>query len=70
MRCPRRANSSSRVSALAMLDVELQKQVLTNRKELLSQVTWVEKIEAVLAVMRVHVQVYYFVVKCGEKFVF
>jgi hypothetical protein len=39
------------------LDKELQKQVLTNHEDLLSQATWVEKLEGVLAVMQTHVQV-------------
>ncbi|XP_043272815.1 conserved oligomeric Golgi complex subunit 5 [Venturia canescens] len=42
--------------ALTVLDAELHKQVLTNHEDLLSQVTWVEKIEGVLAIMRTHVQ--------------
>lgn len=53
-----RANSYKKhcFSALAVLDAELNKQVLNNHEDLLSQVTWVEKIEGVLAVMRAHVQ--------------
>jgi hypothetical protein len=39
------------------LDKELQKQVLANHEDLLSQATWVEKLEGVLAVMQTHVQV-------------
>jgi hypothetical protein len=39
------------------LDKELQKQVLDNHENLLSQATWVEKLEGVLTVMETHVQV-------------
>ncbi|XP_033212556.1 conserved oligomeric Golgi complex subunit 5 [Belonocnema kinseyi] len=42
--------------AIAVLDAELQKQVLANYEDLLSQATWVEKLEEVLAVMQSHVQ--------------
>jgi hypothetical protein len=42
---------------ILLLDKELQKQVLTNHEDLLSQATWVEKLEGVLAVMQSHVQV-------------
>ena len=43
--------------AIAVLDAELQKQVLANYEGLLSQATWVEKLEGVLAIMQSHVQV-------------
>ncbi|XP_011308530.1 conserved oligomeric Golgi complex subunit 5 isoform X2 [Fopius arisanus] len=42
--------------ALEVLDTEIHKQVLTNHEDLLSQVTWVEKIEGVLSIMHTHVQ--------------
>lgn len=40
-----------------MLNTELQKQVLTNHEDLLSQATWVEKLEGVLFIMQSHIQV-------------
>jgi len=43
--------------AITVLNVELQKQVLANHEDLLSQATWVEKLEGVLFVMQSHVQV-------------
>lgn len=42
--------------AVSILDTELQKQVLANYDDLLSQATWVEKLEGVLAIMQNHVQ--------------
>lgn len=42
---------------IALLDKELQRQVLANHEDLLSQATWVEKLEGVLSVMQSHVQV-------------
>ncbi|KAK0167039.1 hypothetical protein PV327_004487 [Microctonus hyperodae] len=42
--------------ALEVLDAELHKQVYTNHNDLLSQVTWVEKIEGILSTMQTHVQ--------------
>jgi hypothetical protein len=42
---------------IALLDKELQRQVLSNYEDLLSQATWVEKLEGVLSVMQSHVQV-------------
>jgi hypothetical protein len=42
---------------IALLDKELQRQVLANHGDLLSQATWVEKLEGVLSVMQSHVQV-------------
>jgi hypothetical protein len=42
---------------ITLLDKELQKQVLANHEDLLSQATWVEKLEGVLAIMQTHVQV-------------
>ncbi|XP_069674732.1 conserved oligomeric Golgi complex subunit 5 [Periplaneta americana] len=41
---------------ITLLDKELQRQVLANHEDLLSQATWVEKLEGVLAVMQTHVQ--------------
>ncbi|CAG2056809.1 unnamed protein product [Timema podura] len=41
---------------ITLMDKELQKQVLSNHEGLLSQATWVEKLEEVLAVMQTHVQ--------------
>ncbi|PSN54614.1 Conserved oligomeric Golgi complex subunit 5 [Blattella germanica] len=41
---------------ITLLDKELQRQVLANHEDLLSQATWVEKLESVLAVMQTHVQ--------------
>lgn len=40
-----------------MLNAELQKQVLANHEDLLSQATWVEKLEGVLFIMQSHIQV-------------
>lgn len=40
-----------------MLNVELQRQVLANHENLLSQATWVEKLEGVLFIIQSHVQV-------------
>jgi hypothetical protein len=45
------------LSGIALLDKELQRQVLANHEDLLSQATWVEKLEGVLSVMQSHVQV-------------
>lgn len=42
--------------AIEILNAELQKQVLANHEDLLSQATWVEKLVGVLAVMQSHVQ--------------
>ncbi|XP_020708664.2 conserved oligomeric Golgi complex subunit 5 isoform X2 [Athalia rosae] len=42
--------------AIAVLDTELQNQVLANHEDLLSQATWVEKLEGVLSAMQAHVQ--------------
>ncbi|XP_076376967.1 conserved oligomeric Golgi complex subunit 5 four way stop [Megalopta genalis] len=42
--------------AIEILNTELQKQVLANHEDLLSQATWVEKLEGVLAIMQSHVQ--------------
>ncbi|XP_012288716.1 conserved oligomeric Golgi complex subunit 5 [Orussus abietinus] len=42
--------------AIAVLDAELQKQVLANHESLLFQVTWVDKLESVLSIMQAHVQ--------------
>ncbi|XP_053975408.1 conserved oligomeric Golgi complex subunit 5 isoform X1 [Hylaeus volcanicus] len=42
--------------AIEVLNAELQKQVLANHKDLLSQATWVEKLEGVLSIMQSHVQ--------------
>ncbi|KAG7197156.1 hypothetical protein KM043_007239 [Ampulex compressa] len=42
--------------AIEILNVELQKQVLANHEDLLSQATWVEKLEGVLSIMQSHVQ--------------
>jgi len=47
----------SHLLAITVLNVELQKQVLANHEDLLSQATWVEKLEGVLFVMQSHVQV-------------
>ncbi|KAJ9578646.1 hypothetical protein L9F63_005136 [Diploptera punctata] len=41
---------------ITLLDKELQGQVLANHEDLLSQATWVEKLESVLSVMQTHVQ--------------
>lgn len=41
---------------ILLLDKELQKQVLENHEDLLSQATWVEKLEGVLSSMQTHVQ--------------
>ncbi|XP_031840113.1 conserved oligomeric Golgi complex subunit 5 four way stop [Nomia melanderi] len=42
--------------AIEILNAELQKQVLANHEDLLSQATWVEKLEGVLSIMQSHVQ--------------
>ncbi|CAK9805208.1 Conserved oligomeric Golgi complex subunit 5 [Anthophora plagiata] len=42
--------------AIEILNTELQKQVLANHEDLLSQATWVEKLEGVLSIMQSHVQ--------------
>lgn len=42
--------------AIAVLDAELQNQVLANHEDLLSQATWVDKLEGVLFTMQAHVQ--------------
>ncbi|XP_034194071.1 conserved oligomeric Golgi complex subunit 5 four way stop isoform X1 [Osmia lignaria lignaria] len=42
--------------AIEILNSELQKQVLANHEDLLSQATWVEKLEGVLSIMQSHVQ--------------
>jgi hypothetical protein len=47
----------SHLLAITVLNIELQKQVLANHEDLLSQATWVEKLEGVLFVMQSHVQV-------------
>ena len=44
--------------AIEVLNAELQKQVLANHEDLLSQATWVEKLEGVLSIMQSHVQVH------------
>ncbi|XP_066994228.1 conserved oligomeric Golgi complex subunit 5 [Anabrus simplex] len=41
---------------ISLLDKELQRQVLENHEDLLSQATWIEKLEGVLSVMQSHVQ--------------
>jgi len=40
-----------------VLNAELQRQVLANHEDLLSQATWVEKLEGVLFIMQSHIQV-------------
>ncbi|XP_066582484.1 conserved oligomeric Golgi complex subunit 5 isoform X2 [Prorops nasuta] len=40
--------------AIQVLNIELQKQVLANHEDLLSQATWVEKLESVLSIMQSH----------------
>ncbi|EZA54454.1 conserved oligomeric Golgi complex subunit 5 [Ooceraea biroi] len=42
--------------AITVLNTELQRQVLANHEDLLSQATWVEKLEGVLFVMQSHIQ--------------
>ncbi|XP_070158352.1 conserved oligomeric Golgi complex subunit 5 [Polyergus mexicanus] len=42
--------------AIDVLNTELQKQVLANHEDLLSQATWVEKLEGVLFIMQSHIQ--------------
>lgn len=44
--------------AIEILNAELQKQVLANHEDLLSQASWVEKLEGVLSIMQLHVQVH------------
>lgn len=43
--------------AITVLDSEIQKQILSNYQDLLSQTVWVEKLEEILAIMQNHVQV-------------
>lgn len=43
--------------AIEVLNAELQRQVLANHEDLLSQATWVEKLEGVLSIMQSHIQV-------------
>ncbi|KAG5307948.1 PREDICTED: conserved oligomeric Golgi complex subunit 5 [Acromyrmex echinatior] len=42
--------------AIEVLNAELQRQVLVNHEDLLSQATWVEKLEGVLFIMQSHIQ--------------
>ncbi|CAL7944682.1 unnamed protein product [Xylocopa violacea] len=42
--------------AIEILNAELQKQVLANHEDLLSQATWVEKLVSVLSIMQLHAQ--------------
>nr|XP_012235573.1 PREDICTED: conserved oligomeric Golgi complex subunit 5 [Linepithema humile] len=42
--------------AIEVLNAELQRQVLANHEDLLSQATWVEKLEGVLFIMQSHIQ--------------
>ncbi|XP_012536176.1 conserved oligomeric Golgi complex subunit 5 isoform X1 [Monomorium pharaonis] len=42
--------------AIEVLNAELQRQVLVNYEDLLSQATWVEKLEGVLFIMQSHIQ--------------
>ncbi|GAB1867205.1 Conserved oligomeric Golgi complex subunit 5 [Camponotus japonicus] len=42
--------------AIEVLNAELQKQVLANHEDLLSQATWVEKLEGVLFIIQSHIQ--------------
>ncbi|XP_072761545.1 conserved oligomeric Golgi complex subunit 5 [Anoplolepis gracilipes] len=42
--------------AIEVLNVELQRQVLANHEDLLSQATWVEKLEGVLFIIQSHIQ--------------
>lgn len=44
-------------SGVSLLDKELQKQVTDHYEDLLSQATWIEKLEGVLSVMQSHIQV-------------
>ncbi|XP_024082120.1 conserved oligomeric Golgi complex subunit 5 isoform X2 [Cimex lectularius] len=47
----------SRLSdGISLLDKELQRQVLEKHEDLVSQATWVEKLQGVLSVMHIHVQ--------------
>lgn len=42
--------------AIEVLNAELQRQVLANHEDLLSQATWVEKLEGVLFIIQSHIQ--------------
>lgn len=42
---------------IAIIDKEIQKQVLENHEDLLSQATWIEQMESVLEMMSIHVHV-------------
>jgi conserved oligomeric Golgi complex subunit 5 len=44
-------------NGIAILDKELKRQVLENHEDLLSQATWIEKLEGVLEMMTIHIQV-------------
>lgn len=51
----------SRLSlGINLLDKELNKQVFEKHEDLVSQATWVDKLESVLALMQAHVQVLHF----------
>uniref|UniRef100_A0A224X7W7 Conserved oligomeric Golgi complex subunit 5 n=1 Tax=Panstrongylus lignarius TaxID=156445 RepID=A0A224X7W7_9HEMI len=43
-------------NGIALLDKELQRQVLDKHEDLVSQATWVEKLQGVLSIMHIHVQ--------------
>lgn len=55
------------ILAIEILNTELQKQVLANHRDLLSQATWVEKLEGVLSIMQSHVQVHKTFVNINNK---
>lgn len=44
-------------TGISLLDKELQRQVTDHYEDLLSQATWIEKLEGVLTVMQTHIQV-------------
>lgn len=47
---------SKLAEGITLLDKELKKQVLEKHEDLVSQATWVEKLQGVLSVMHIHVQ--------------
>ncbi|KAF6215258.1 hypothetical protein GE061_010010 [Apolygus lucorum] len=47
---------SKLTEGINLLDNELQRQVLEKHEDLVSQATWVEKLQGVLSIMHIHVQ--------------
>uniref|UniRef100_A0A0A9ZGU9 Conserved oligomeric Golgi complex subunit 5 n=1 Tax=Lygus hesperus TaxID=30085 RepID=A0A0A9ZGU9_LYGHE len=55
---------SKLTEGINLLDKELQRQVLEKHEDLVSQATWVEKLQGVLSIMHIHVQVVSYVYMC------